>query len=84
MIITKANQDDLLLILELQYLVYQSEAKLFGNPNIPPLKQTLQDVRAEYHKGIVLKQFQMSCTLSIWKNALKTLLLQYCDLPLYL
>ncbi len=55
MIITKANQDDLPLILELQYLAYQSEAKLFGNPNIPPLKQTLQDVQAEYQKGIVLK-----------------------------
>lgn len=55
MVITKANQCDLSLILELQYLAYQSEAKLLNNPNIPPLKQTLQDVQAEYQKGIVLK-----------------------------
>lgn len=55
MIITKANQYDLPLILELQYLAYQSEAKLFNNPNIPPMKQTLQDIEAEYQKGIVLK-----------------------------
>lgn len=55
MIITKTNQYDLPLILELQYLAYQSEAKQFSDPNIPPLKQTLQDVQAEYQKGIVLK-----------------------------
>ena len=39
----------------MQLLAYQSEARLLGNPDIPPLKQTLADLRAEYHKGVVLK-----------------------------
>lgn len=43
------------IILDLQYLAYQSEAKLFNNPNIQPLRQTLAEVENEYQKGIVLK-----------------------------
>ena len=54
-IIKRAEQDDLQKILNLQYLAYQSEAKLFNNPDIPPLKQSLTDVVNEYQKGIVLK-----------------------------
>ena len=53
--ISKANMDDLQEILNLQYLAYQSEAALFGNKDIPPLKQTLDEVIGEYHKGIILK-----------------------------
>ena len=53
--ISKANMDDLQEILNLQYLAYQSEAVLFGNNDIPPLKQTLDEVIEEYHKGIILK-----------------------------
>ena len=53
--ISKANMDDLQEILNLQYLAYQSEAALFGNNDIPPLKQTLDEVIEEYHKGIILK-----------------------------
>ena len=53
--ISKANMDDLQEILNLQYLAYQSEAALFGNKDIPPLKQTLDEVIEEYHKGIILK-----------------------------
>lgn len=55
MIIERAEQIDLQEILDLQYLAYQSEAKLFDNPNIPPLRQTLSDVVEEYQKGIILK-----------------------------
>lgn len=55
LIIKKAQKDDLRTILELQYLAYQSEAKLFNDPNIPPLQQTLEDVEKEFEKGIVLK-----------------------------
>ena len=55
MIITKATEDDLKAILELQYLAYQSEAKLFNSLDIPPLKQNLQEVRSEYEKGTILK-----------------------------
>lgn len=55
MIIEKAEQKDLQIILDLQYLAYQSEARLFHNPDIPPLTQTLAQVESEYEKGIVLK-----------------------------
>lgn len=41
--IVKAEYKDLQDILNLQYLAYQSEAKLFGSKDIPPLKQTLDE-----------------------------------------
>ena len=53
--IYKAGLEDLQEILQLQYLSYQSEAALFGSRDIPPLKQTLDEVIAEYDNGIVLK-----------------------------
>ena len=55
MLITTANREDLREILNLQYLAYQSEAKLCNNPNIPPLTQTLQDVEREFEAGVFLK-----------------------------
>ena len=54
--IEKAQIEDLKEILELQYLAYQSEAKLFGDMDIPPLKQTIEEVCEEYKKGIILKK----------------------------
>lgn len=53
--IIRADREDLKEILELQYLAYQSEAALFGNKDIPPLKQTLEEVEEEYDSGIILK-----------------------------
>ena len=53
--VVPATVDDLPTILQLQLLAYQSEARLLGNPDIPPLKQTLDDLRAEHGKGVVLK-----------------------------
>lgn len=53
--IKKAQKKDLKKILELQYLAYQTEAKLFGNMDIPPLKQTIEEVYDEFKKGIILK-----------------------------
>ncbi len=53
--ISKARLEDLQEILNLQYLAYQSEATLLGNKDIPPLKQTLDEMIAEYHKGTILK-----------------------------
>lgn len=50
-----AERKDLQDILDLQYLAYQSEARLFNNMDIPPLKQTLEDVQNEYKKGVFLK-----------------------------
>ena len=54
--IEKAQKEDLKEILELQYLAYQSEAKLFENTDIPPLKQTIEEVYDEFQKGIILKE----------------------------
>jgi len=53
--IIKAEESDLKTILELQYLAYQSEAELLNNFEIPPLKQTLDEVEREYKKGLFLK-----------------------------
>ena len=53
--IKKAQKEDLEEILKLQYLAYQSEAKLFGNVDIPPLKQTIEEVYDEFQKGAILK-----------------------------
>ena len=54
-LIKKAQKEDLEKILELQYLAYQSEAKLFGNMDIPPLKQTIEELYNEFQKGTILK-----------------------------
>ncbi len=53
--IKKARKEDLEEILKLQYLAYQSEVRLFGDMDIPPLKQTLEEVYEEFEKGTVLK-----------------------------
>lgn len=53
--IQKAELSDLPEILKLQYLAYQSEADLFGTRDIPPLKQTLEEVVVEYEQGVILK-----------------------------
>lgn len=55
MIVKKAEKEDLRAILDLQYLAYQSEAKLYNDPDIPPLKQTLSEVEREFQRGIILK-----------------------------
>ena len=53
--IIKAEKEDLKEILNLQYLAYQSEAALFGTKDIPPLKETLEEVIEEYDNGTILK-----------------------------
>ena len=53
--IERANKEDLATILQLQYLAYQSEAVLFGTQDLPPLKQTLDEVEREYEAGIILR-----------------------------
>ena len=55
MTILKAERNDLQEILELQYLAYQSEAALFGNKDIPPLKETIEELTEEFNKGVILK-----------------------------
>lgn len=53
--IEKAQDNDLQEILALQYIAYQSEARLFNSMDIPPLKQTIDEVRNEFDNGIFLK-----------------------------
>ena len=53
--IKKAERSDLKEILQLQYIAYQSEADLFGSRDIPPLKQTLDEVIVEWNSGTILK-----------------------------
>ncbi|MBR3142873.1 MAG: GNAT family N-acetyltransferase [Clostridiales bacterium] len=55
MTISKAQYNDLQEILNLQYLAYQSEAALFGNKDIPPLKETLEELIEEFNNGLILK-----------------------------
>lgn len=41
-------------ILALQYLCYQSEAELYNNYSIPPLKQTLEELKKEFETHYIL------------------------------
>ena len=42
-------------ILQLQKLAYQSEAKRYNNYNIPPLKQTIDEIKQQFKNHIILK-----------------------------
>ena len=61
--IIKAKRGDLQEILQLQYLAYQSEADLFGSRDIPPLKQTLDEVVEEFNSGVILKMVDDNNTI---------------------
>lgn len=52
--IRRAELKDLEDILELQYLAYQSEAEILNDYSIPPLKQTLDEVKMEFMNGVIL------------------------------
>ncbi len=58
--ILEAALDDAGEILALQKLAYQSEAKLYDDPSIPPLTQTLTDLEAEFETKVFLK--------AVWKG----------------
>jgi ribosomal protein S18 acetylase RimI-like enzyme len=53
--IEKAELSDLQEILALQYMAYQSQAKLLGDYTIQPLTQTLPEVEREFTAGVILK-----------------------------
>lgn len=53
--IVQAAFDDCGEILALQKLAYQSEAKLYDDPSIPPLTQTQADLEAEFETKVFLK-----------------------------
>ncbi len=55
MIITQATHADAEEILDLQKLAYQSEAAIYQDYAIPPLTQTLAEIKAEFHSRLFLK-----------------------------
>lgn len=55
LVMARANRSDLENILALQHAAYRSEAELLGDYDIPPLKQTLEDVQREFETSIILK-----------------------------
>ena len=53
--ITQASLQDAVSILELQKLAYQSEAQLYGDFRIPPLIQTLDELKSDFAGKVFLK-----------------------------
>jgi len=53
--INKAETKDAVEILKLQKLAYQSEAKLYNNFDIPPLKQTIDEIKKQFESHLFLK-----------------------------
>ncbi|MCL1890546.1 MAG: GNAT family N-acetyltransferase [Coriobacteriia bacterium] len=53
--IKRAEEADLEQILEQQYVAYQSEAAFYHDFSIQPLTQTIEEVQAEYARGVILK-----------------------------
>ncbi|MDR7074417.1 GNAT family N-acetyltransferase [Fictibacillus barbaricus] len=53
--ILKAEVSDASEILSLQKLAYLSEAELYGNYEIEPLKQTVQDIEKAFETNFILK-----------------------------
>ena len=53
--ILPANVSDAAEILELQKLAYQSEAVLYNDWSIPPLTQTLDEIKKEFDEMTFLK-----------------------------
>jgi hypothetical protein len=53
--IFRADISDAAEILELQKLAYQSEAVLYGDWSIPPLTQTMNEIRKEFDELTFLK-----------------------------
>ena len=53
--IEQATGSDAEIILRLQKLAYQSEAKRYNDNTIPPLIQTLDEMRVDFKKQTILK-----------------------------
>jgi GNAT superfamily N-acetyltransferase len=56
--IEKANLTDAQEILAIQKVAFQSQAKLYNNPRIPPLIETLDEVKAAFKTHTILKAIQ--------------------------
>lgn len=56
-----AKIKDLPVILDLQKLAFQSEARRLENDDIPPLRQTLEEIVQEFEQGTILKAVADGC-----------------------
>ncbi len=61
--IAPADIDDAPVILALQKLVYESEARLYDDWTLPPLTQTIDSLRAEFATSLVLKAVDGDATI---------------------
>ena len=55
MIITQATDEDAFIILELQKIAYQSEAKRYNDYSLPPLTQTIHEILDDLKNQFILK-----------------------------
>lgn len=53
--VSDASTEDAEVILALQKLAYQSEAKLYNDWSLPPLTQTIESLREDFANSVVLK-----------------------------
>jgi len=53
--IKKVKEEDLKDILELQKLAYKSEAEIYGDFSIAPLKQTMEEITEEFKNYVFIK-----------------------------
>jgi hypothetical protein len=56
--ITRASQEDAELILHLQIHAYLSEAEIYNNYSIPPLIQTLKEIKQEFSQQVFLNALE--------------------------
>ena len=54
-VISVASADEAEAILALQKLAYESEARFYGDWSLPPLTQTLEELREQFATALVLK-----------------------------
>jgi ribosomal protein S18 acetylase RimI-like enzyme len=69
--ISAASLEDAPAILALQRSAYESEARLYNDWSIPPLTQSLEQLRAEIQSGVVLKAVEGSAMLGSVRAHLK-------------
>jgi ribosomal protein S18 acetylase RimI-like enzyme len=55
MIIERATLTDARQILELQRLAYQSEARIYQDWSLPPLRQSVEEIEADFESHVVLR-----------------------------
>ena len=78
--IIRDERSDLQEILDLQYLAYQSEAALFRSKDIPPLKQTLDNL-IYYVDYVTVVMFPLYTTGLLSKLRLKSTYPKFNSIP---